>query len=434
MADPNFCPEVLFINVSPSSDANIYTASFTGTASDISQIIPGMWAANISYGHAFKINSIITISSTEINVILEDVNGYNTANDPPGNGGGPANDTSGYVFHLTPSGLNTFSSKTVSVNLPWGAYLIGRFTSIYASTSQLPPSGILLPPICLEVLFTNVQPTDNINIYTATFTTNGQGYNGGNNFYYAPDIAVGMWASNSANGYAFQVIAVFNVTQNSVDVILSDVDGFNAKVDPSGIGGGPTNIAVGYIFQLNNVGIPVINDADDPPNIYWAESLISRFGFFQITNGPSGSTGTKGDQGDTGSTGFIGPQGPKGETGSQGQRGDTGSTGALGFTGVTGATGARGETGFTGSTGQTGATGSIGSTGFTGQDGTTGDQGATGSTGQAGPTGSSGQQGPTGQQGKIGPGGARGDTGSQGATGQDGSTGSQGATGQQGAS
>jgi len=308
MADPKFCPEVLFTNVSQSSDANIYTASFTGTASDISKIVVGMWAANTSYGHAFQINSIISVSPTEINVLLEDVNGYNTANDPPGNGGGPANDTKGYVFNLTPAGLNAFSLITSSVNNPWGGYLILRFASIYSSTSQINQAAILIPPICMEVLFTNVQPTNNVNIYTATFTTTGQGYNGGNSFYYAPDIDVGMWAANSSYGYAYQILAAFNATQYSIDVIIEDVDGFNAKIDPSGIGGGPSNITTGYIFQLNKIGIPVLNEADDPPNIYWAESLISRFGFFQAAIAPPGSTGSKGDQGDTGATGLNGPQ------------------------------------------------------------------------------------------------------------------------------
>ena len=286
MADPNFCPEVLFTNVSPSADMNIYTASFVGDASAISKVVVGMWAANTSYGHAFKINSITPVSPTEINVTLEDVNGYNTANDPPGNGGGPANDTNGYIFNLTPSGLNAFSLITSTLNLAWGGLLITRFAPIYGSAGEIPQAPILLPPICMEVLFTNVLPTENPNIYTATLTTEGQGYNGGNSFYYAPDIDVGMWTANSSYGYAYQIIAAFNATQTSIDVVIKDVDGFNAKIDPSGIGGGPSNIASGYVFQLNKLGIPVLNEADDPPNIFWADSLIARFGFFQGTNLP----------------------------------------------------------------------------------------------------------------------------------------------------
>ena len=325
MADPSFCPEVLFTNVSSTPDTNIYTATITSPVA--SNIAVGMWAVNTSYGHAFKINSVTAISATVINVVLEDVNGYNSQNDPPGNGGGPANDTNGYVFNLTATGLNSLSSITSLKNLSWGGELIIRFADIFTTTKEISQPLILIPPICLEVLFTNVAPTKNANIYTATFTTNGQGYNGGANFYYAPNIAVGMWAANSASGYAFQVLSTFNITQDSVDVVIGDIDGFNAIIDPSGIGGGPSNNASGYIFQLNKVGIPVLNEADDPPNIFWAESLISRFGFFQAANSPGGLTGTTGEKGDTGSTGVVGNMGP---TGPDGQIGPTGSTTASG--------------------------------------------------------------------------------------------------------
>ena len=168
MADPKFCPEILFTNVSATSEPNIYTATFTGTSSDISKIVAGMWSANTSFAHAFKINTISHVSSTEINVVLEDVNGYNATNDPSGNGGGPANDTNGYVFNLTQTGLNAFSLITSTQNLAWGGLLIVRFASIYSSTNEIDEAPILIPPICMEVLFTNILPTDNVNIYTAT--------------------------------------------------------------------------------------------------------------------------------------------------------------------------------------------------------------------------------------------------------------------------
>ena len=113
MADPNFCLKVLFTNVEPTADPNIYTASFT--ASGVSQILVGMWAVNTSYGHALRINSITSVSDTEISVVLEDVNSYNSENDPSGNGGGPTNDTNGYIFNLTSSGLNALSLISSSI-------------------------------------------------------------------------------------------------------------------------------------------------------------------------------------------------------------------------------------------------------------------------------------------------------------------------------
>jgi len=156
MASPNLCLEVLFTNVSPSNDPNIYTATFSGN--NLNNLSNGMWVTNTSYGHAFKINSITLFSNTLIDVVLEDVDGYNTANDPPGNGGGPANDTIGYTFILTSVGINSLVTVTNAAGLDWGNYVIQRFANIIGSTDILIPT-ILTPPICLEVFFTNVLPT-----------------------------------------------------------------------------------------------------------------------------------------------------------------------------------------------------------------------------------------------------------------------------------
>ena len=63
----------------------------------------------------------------------------------------------------------------------------------------------LRPPLCLEVVFSNVLAAITPNQYTATFTTSGQGYDGGANYYYCTDLSAGMWTSNSGNGYVFQM-------------------------------------------------------------------------------------------------------------------------------------------------------------------------------------------------------------------------------------
>jgi len=196
----------------------------------------------------------------------------------------------------------------------------------------------LNPPICLEVLYTNVQAGANMNEYTTTLTTAGQGYNGGNNFYYCTDIAVGMWTANNSYGYAFRIKSISNVTTGSCDLVLEDVDGFNATIDPSGIGGGPGNDTFGYIFELNSLGLPVLHEVENPPNLVWINSVVSRFSYF-ITGGGGGYTGA------TGATGYTG---------------DTGSTGDTGYTGYTGDTGSAGDTGHTGDTGYTGDTGERG--------------------------------------------------------------------------
>ena len=137
----------------------------------------------------------------------------------------------------------------------------------------------LSPPICLEVVFTNVEASVLANEYTTTFTTNGQGYNGGNDFYYLTDVAVGMWCANNSNGYAFRIKTLSNVTTSTCDAVLEDVNGFNALIDPGGVGGGPGNDTLGYIFELTAAGVPVMNEVNNPPNVVWTDSVVARFAF-----------------------------------------------------------------------------------------------------------------------------------------------------------
>ena len=89
-----------------------------------------MWVTNSPYGHAFQIHLITPISSEIANVTLEDVNGYNTENDPSGIGGGPANDTTGYVFTLSPASIALLVTVTSSVGLDWGTSISQRFSTI----------------------------------------------------------------------------------------------------------------------------------------------------------------------------------------------------------------------------------------------------------------------------------------------------------------
>ena len=200
----------------------------------------------------------------------------------------------------------------------------------------------LNPPLCLEVLFINVQPTADPNIYTASFSTNGQGYDSGNNYYYATDLQIGMWAANNSYGYSFRIKELTNVSPEYADVILEDVDGFNASIDPSGIGGGPGNNTVGYVYELNECGLPILTEATNAPNFVWTDSQLARFLYQQQCRGLTGSNSGLGATGATGATGPQGPSGIASATGATGAIGATGYTGAPGQSSATGATGARG--------------------------------------------------------------------------------------------
>lgn len=197
------------------------------------------------------------------------------------------------------------------------------------------------PPICLEVLFINVQPTSDPNLYTATFTTNGQGYNSGNNYYYATDIAVGMWAANNSYGYSFRIKSFTNESPEYIEVVLEDVDGFNASIDPSGIGGGPGNNTVGYVYELNECGLPILTGATNAPTFVWTDSQLARFLYQQQCRGLTGSGGS-GAQGATGAQGEQGLGGSASQTGATGAQGAQGYIGPQGVPGLASGTGAQG--------------------------------------------------------------------------------------------
>ena len=180
MGSPPICFEILFTNVQPGNDPNIYTVTFTG---DVSQVAVGLWATNSSYGYGFQIQAISNGTANSVDVVLEDVAGYNASIDTSGIGGGPTNDTAGYVFSITQESLLLLLNFTPGSD--WANYLITRFT---VQTWQTLRPPILTPPICLEVLFTNVQATNDPNVYSASLTTNGQGYNGGTVFYGGIDV------------------------------------------------------------------------------------------------------------------------------------------------------------------------------------------------------------------------------------------------------
>ena len=43
-----------------------------------------------------------------------------------------------------------------------------------------------------------------------------------------------MWYSNAGNGYAYRISSITVVDASTITCTLTDVDGFNAIIDPSG--------------------------------------------------------------------------------------------------------------------------------------------------------------------------------------------------------
>ena len=77
----------------------------------------------------------------------------------------------------------------------------------------------LNPPLCLEVTFTNVLPTGPTT-YSVTFTTAGQGYDGGNQTYDGNTITTGMYCANNSYGYIFLITSIVSSSQYSTSAII----------------------------------------------------------------------------------------------------------------------------------------------------------------------------------------------------------------------
>jgi hypothetical protein len=132
--------------------------------------------------------------------------------------------------------------------------------------------------------------SQNGNLYTVTFTlTSPQGY--GTGTYDCTNIAVGMWFSNTGNGYAWRFYSISSQTISECTCVIEDVNGFNANIDPSGgIDGGGPGTNIGYIYELNVNGLPVLLETPNPPSIIWTDAQLARFLYLQTNSGGGGSS------------------------------------------------------------------------------------------------------------------------------------------------
>lgn len=168
----------------------------------------------------------------------------------------------------------------------------------------------LSPPLCLYITVTlngsdPLNPT-NPNLYWCTLTINTpQTYSSGQ--YDGTNISTEMWATSNTNGIVFKIQRVLSSpipTSGSVDVILEDVGGYNAIIDPTqGLqGGAPSTNTAGYVFEINPLtGLPALTSIDTTPTLTFPDSILGRFIYDQ-----KGPTGTFGPTGSAYKAGFLG--------------------------------------------------------------------------------------------------------------------------------
>lgn len=144
----------------------------------------------------------------------------------------------------------------------------------------------LNPPLCMLVYYGDIFSAGT-NLYSTTLNITYQYYNQGGSQYDGTTLTVGMWTTNSLDGIIFRIYGISNQTADSVDVILEDVSGVNALINPQyspiGSGGGPVPNSNGYVFELNPNGLPALTAIDAPPTVTFSDSILGRY---ILTNPP----------------------------------------------------------------------------------------------------------------------------------------------------
>jgi hypothetical protein len=149
-------------------------------------------------------------------------------------------------------------------------------------------------PVCIEFVFSNVSFVST-NIHTAKLIITPQVYNSGGSLYNGADVAQNMWVLDAKNGNTFKITNISEQTADYVDVTIEDVDGYNSLKSGLPNGGSPNNGLVGYIFQLNTQGVPILANLPHIASAYIFASQQSRFMSTQLLiQGPTGATGPAG--------------------------------------------------------------------------------------------------------------------------------------------
>jgi len=156
-----------------------------------------------------------------------------------------------------------------------------------------------IPPICLEVICSQVQRINKTTFLVEFIANGGQEYAyydlSGNyqvNRYTCFDITPGMYFSNR-EGYFWKILNIHTLSgapavNTTIKVYLYDINGYNALIDPveGSYSGAPLHYAVGYVYTLNSKGIPLLTDIPNPPSANWAFSLVNRHLLTIDTNNP----------------------------------------------------------------------------------------------------------------------------------------------------
>lgn len=98
--------------------------------------------------------------------------------------------------------------------------------------------------------------------------------------YNGLDIKVGDWVASTSNGRCVMIVSITEKTENSVSMIVEDVDRYNTFQDPLGDGSVGTSQCV--VFQVNDNALPILDPK--PTTVTSLDFITSVNSRFQTAN------------------------------------------------------------------------------------------------------------------------------------------------------
>jgi hypothetical protein len=280
-AGGNPCKWVITADItSVSHSSHLTRIPFVYTGMDL---VPGMWVASTSSTAALRINSISQMTDNSITFVAEDVDRFNTFNDPTSSGTGAFSTGDIFFFELGDDGLPAFNIIPVAIDPFLLSQIESRFR-VFNPSVQVPfyqidhgfVEGNTLTLDPTTQLFRNATAEDIFRVGTVTATGPGPNY-----FYLEPLTKIITNLEPGLPGPIGGVVWLDPVTGNMSTSQSSSIDAVYIKMTDatpsftvsSTIMPGGYN---GWQFMLNEVLLTINGTAPDPqPTSYFIDLINS---------------------------------------------------------------------------------------------------------------------------------------------------------------
>jgi len=318
--NPPLCLEVYYITAggADTPNPNLYHFTFNVTPQvylggqyDGTSLRVGMYTTNNFDGYVFKIYSIINQSATQVELYLEDIDGYNAIIDPSGGiaGGGPLNQSPGYVFQLNSQGIPVLTAVDTAPSITFTDSILARFlyfssgssgsgvTGATGATGPPGPSGVIksLPSISYYLSNEIVVNTNEV-VPVIYNTLDEENSSGSTSFTY--DSITGILMNPTSETVTVLISGQLQTDNDTIDMTKNQPCIFIVKNTNKVVSSSVLN------FQGSSFSAAIILDTNDKITILFGQYFSSairilqgqfttRITYTQLDNvqGPTGATG-----------------------------------------------------------------------------------------------------------------------------------------------